>query len=252
LQDDTENRYLIVFEMKKLIIILFLFPILFISCKKDKSPVNPPQDTSALVARDALNYLMNDWYLWYQHMPQITVDDYTNPYDLLEALRYRPIDRWSFVADYDAYVAAMVTGTFVGHGIMIGLDATDKVRIMMIYNNSPLYSKGVRRGWIIKELNGTDLAQVILAGDYVTYNQLFGPATEGVTNTFLFETPAGKDSTISSTKASFTLNSVIVSDTLHLKSGITGHLVFDQFILPSAEELRNAFTYFALNNVTHW
>jgi carboxyl-terminal processing protease len=238
--------------MKKLIIILLLLPVLLTSCKKDKTitPTPPVQDTSALVARDALYGLMQEWYLWYNHMPVITLDNYTNPYDLLEALRYKPIDRWSFVADYDAYVAAMVTGSFIGHGIRLGLDASDKVRIVMIYNNSPLYAKGVRRGWIIKELNGTDLAQVILAGDYETYTQLFGPAQEGVTNTFLFQTPEGKDSTIISTKAQFTLNSVIVADTLHLKSGITGHLVFDQFIIPSSDELKSAFNYFATNNVT--
>jgi C-terminal processing protease CtpA/Prc len=45
------------------------------------------------------------------------------------------------------------------------------------------------------------------------------------------------------------LNTVIVADTLHLKSGITGHLVFDQFIPPSNQELLNAFTYFNENNI---
>jgi C-terminal processing protease CtpA/Prc len=34
-----------------------------------------------------------------------------------------------------------------------------------------------------------------------------------------------------------------------LKSGITGHLVFDQFITPSNQELQDAFTYFSQNNI---
>ena len=82
------------------------------------------------------------------------------------------------------------------------------------------------------------------------YNKLIGASTAGITNTFLFQTPQGKDSTIVSTKAAFTLNTVLVADTLHLKSGITGHLVFDQFIQPSNDELLTAFTYFSQNNIT--
>jgi C-terminal processing protease CtpA/Prc len=46
------------------------------------------------------------------------------------------------------------------------------------------------------------------------------------------------------------LNTVILADTLHLKSGITGHLVFDEFIPPSVQELQSAFTYFSQNNIT--
>ncbi len=113
----------------------------------------------------------------------------------------------------------------------------------------PLYSLGVRRGWIVKKLNDTDLAPIFIANDATAYNQLIGPSTASVTNTFLFQTPAGKDTTIVSTKAAFTLNTVILADTLHLKSGITGHLVFDQFIPPSKQELQTAFAYFSQNNI---
>ena len=41
--------------------------------------------------------------------------------NLLEAMRYKALDRWSFVADYDEFVA-MMQGDFVGHGFRIGLD----------------------------------------------------------------------------------------------------------------------------------
>ena len=42
---------------------------------------------------------------------------------------------------------------------------------------------------------------------------------------------------------------MILADTLHLKSGIAGHLVFDQFIPVSNQELLSAFTYFSQNNI---
>jgi len=219
-----------------------------LSCKKNSktSIVAPTADEEA---RDYLYDAMNEYYFWYNLMPTVVKTDYTNPYDLLEAMRYKTLDRWSFVETYDEYVAE-TTGTFVGHGISLGLDASNQVRIAEIYQGSPLYTSGVRRGWIVKKLNGTDLAPIFIARNGTAYNQLIGASTAGITNTFLFQTPAGKDTTISSTKTSFTLNTVIAADTLHLKSGITGHLVFDQFIPPSNAELYNAFSYFFANNIT--
>ncbi len=163
-------------------------------------------------------------------------------------MEYKTLDRWSFVETYNQYLAQN-TGSFVGHGISMGLDPSNQVRIAQIYHDSPLYSLGVRRGWIVKKLNNTDLAPIFIANNATAYNQLIGASSTSVTNTFLFQTPAGKDSTITSTKASFTLNTVILADTLHLKSGITGHLVFDEFIPPSIQELQSAFTYFSQNNI---
>jgi C-terminal processing protease CtpA/Prc len=42
---------------------------------------------------------------------------------------------------------------------------------------------------------------------------------------------------------------VLLYDTLHLSSGITGHLVFESFINPSRDELATAFAYFKANNI---
>ena len=217
----------------KRVFFLFLITLVFLtSCKKD---VTPSTSTNLLnqQARDALDSLMNEWYYWYKSLPVVTLSDYKDPYELMDALRYKQLDRWSFVADYDAFVASM-QGTFVGHGIRLGLDPSGKVRIVQIYNNSPMYFEGVRRGWIVKKLNGTDLSPIFISGDAAAYNQLIGPATAGISNTFLFQIPDGRDSTITSQKTTFTVNSVILNDTLHLTSGITGHLVFDEFIEPSS------------------
>jgi C-terminal processing protease CtpA/Prc len=234
--------------MKKLNILLFISILGFFSCKKDVAPavVTPTVDEAA---RDYLYDAMNQYYLWYNLMPVVVKENYKNPYDLLDAMEYKTLDRWSFVETYDQYLAQN-QGSFVGHGISLALDRTNQVRIAQIYNKSPLYALGVRRGWIVKKLNGTALAPIFLANDGAAYSQLIGPSQANISNTFLFQTPAGKDSTITSVKTSFTLNTVLIADTLHLKSGITGHLVFDEFIPPSNQELETAFSYFSQNNIT--
>lgn len=236
--------------MNKLIILLLALNIFFFSsCKKDDpEPAVPP--TADEIARDDLYNIMKSYYLWDKLMPVVVKENYTGPRELLEAMRYKKLDRWSYVQDYDDYLNQS-QAIFVGHGIRIGLDYNNKTRIVQIYNNSPMYALGVRRGWIIKKLNDTDLAPIFIAGDGEAYYNLIGPSTAGVTNKFLFETPEGKDSTITTTKATFKLNTVLYYDTLHLKTGITGHLVFEQFVEPSNAELETAFAFFKENNINN-
>lgn len=235
--------------MKKLLFILFTATIVFSSCKKDIPPDSTPAPTTDELARDYLYEVMNAIYLWYKEMPLVVKEDYKDPYELMKALKYEPLDRWSIVQTYDEFLA-FENGSYVGHGISIGLDQENKVRIAQIYNEAPLYANGVRRGWIVKKLNGTDLAPIFINRDTAASRLLIGPARIGVTNTFLFQIPDGRDSTITSTKSSFTVNTVIYFDTLNLKSGITGHMVFNQFIPPSINELETAFAFFSQNNIT--
>jgi carboxyl-terminal processing protease len=233
--------------MKKYLIIVLFISIVFASCKKEELPA----DTYTLEeeARDNLYKVMNSNYLWYKLMPVVVKEDYKDPYELLDAMVYKTLDRWSYAQDYNDYLAQS-KGSFSGHGIRIGLDnTTNKTMIAQIYNESPLYSLGVRRGWIIKKLNDVELAPIFINKDNAAYSALIGPSEAGITNKFLFQKPDGRDTTITTKKIDLTLNTVLLSDTLKLKSGITGHLVFDQFITPSNKELETAFKFFKQNNV---
>lgn len=234
--------------MKKLIIIVFIFLSLFSSCKKnDPEPVIVNELTDAM-ARDSLYYLMKQWYYWYDLMPSVKKEDYADPYKLLEAMRYQELDKWSFVADYNEFIAEM-QGEFVGHGIRIGLDSDLKARIAMIYSKSPLYAEGVRRGWIVKSVNGYDIAKILIDHDATAYNTAMGASTAGITNKFVFVKPDATEVEISSTKSSFIINSVLQYDTLKLSSGVTGYLAFESFIEPSPEELAVAFDFFNSCNI---
>jgi carboxyl-terminal processing protease len=233
-------------RISKLLLIVILTLSVFVSCKKDNPP---PADITPALARDTLYAIMNEWYYWNEVMPTVNKNDYADPYLLMDAMRYKPLDRWSFVADYNEFMAEM-QGSFVGHGFRIGLDEDNNARIVLIYKGSPLFDQGVRRGWIMKKINDTDVAPILISQDGEAYTNLIGPSEAGVTNKFLFKTPDGKDSTIMSTKTSFTLNSVILYDTLHLSTGITGHMVFESFIAPSENELADAFEYFKANGVS--
>jgi len=231
--------------MKKYILILSVLAVIFTSCEKN----NDEPDVTPAMARDTLYAIMDHFYYWYDKMPSVTVENYEDPYNLLEALRYRPYDKWSYIADYDEFLAQS-QGSFVGHGFKIGLGSDMTARVAMVFNKSELYAKGVRRGWIVKKINGVDIAPILISGNGKAYSDLIGPSEAGVTNQFVMIKPDGTEVSFSATKSTFTVNTVIHYDTLHLKSGIAGHLVFEEFINPSEEELRTAFKFFSENNAT--
>jgi carboxyl-terminal processing protease len=234
--------------MKRSFISVLIIISVFSSCKKD--PIPAGNVTVEEKARGVLYGLMNYWYYWSDVMPEVDTLDYADPYELMDAMRYKPLDRWSFVEDYDAFVA-YYAGSFVGHGFRIGVDAAGKARIVTIYNKSPLYAEGVRRGWIVKSINGYDIAAILISRDASAYSAAIGAAETGVINTFVFVKPTGTETTIVSAKQSFNVNSVLLYDTIRLSTGATaGHLVFDSFIEPSFEELSTAFAFFKQNNVS--
>ena len=200
-------------------------------------------------ARDGLYDLMKYAYLWYSSMPTVKLSDYGSPEEILEALRYKDRDRWSFVTDYESFMASM-QGTFVGHGIRMSLDNSKNVRVVSLYEGSDLWPMGVRRGWIILEINDTPIAPIFISGNDAAYDALMGPSTAGHTNKFLFKKPDGTTVTYSSTKSSFTINSVTAAKILDLTSGKTGYLSFETFIDPSEQELNEAFAVFKANNIT--
>jgi len=236
--------------MRKYIFFTVTILVLASSCRKEPLPVTDNNTTlTEAMARDSLYYLMNQWYYWYDLMPAVTKENYSDPYSLMDAMRYQTLDKWSFVADYNEFMAEM-QGTFVGHGFRIGLDDSDNARIAMIYSNSPLYALGVRRGWIVEKINDVDIAPILKSGNSTEYSNVIGPSTAGITNKFLFREPDNTEVTINSTKSTFQVNSVLLYDTLHLASGVTGHLVFESFIEPSEQELATAFAYFKTAGVT--
>ena len=233
--------------MKRIILITLLVIPLLSGCRKDPDPVD--EYTLEERARDGLYDLMKYAYLWYNAMPTVKISDYDGPEEILEALRYKTRDKWSFVTDYESFMASM-QGTFVGHGIRMSLDNSNNVRVVSLYDGSDLWPKGVRRGWIVREINDTPVAPIFISGDDAAYNSLMGPSTAGYTNKFLFQKPDGTTVTYSSTKSSFTINSVTAAKVLDLTSGKTGYLSFETFIDPSEQELNEAFADFKANNIT--
>jgi C-terminal processing protease CtpA/Prc len=211
--------------------ILILSGIFFLfvtGCEKDDPP--PSEE---IMARDHFYELMNEWYLWYDKMPDV----------LLEAMRYLPKDVYSYIMSKQEFDLRMIEGKYIGHGFSWGFDDNGIVRIIFVFKDSPLYDEGVRRGWIINKVNGTAIT-------IENRSTIFGDKTVGYENTIEFITAADSTVSITTAKKEIQKNSVLYYDTLHVNGTVTAHMVFQEFMQPSIEEFTEVFSFFNSTEAT--
>ncbi|MZP83370.1 MAG: hypothetical protein GT596_11715, partial [Bacteroidales bacterium] len=83
---------------------------LLVSCSKSDTSPN-------MEANKDLMSIMDDYYLWYDKMPSVKYENYYSPNELLEALRYRELDKWSYITTRQEIEAYYDDAQFIGFGI---------------------------------------------------------------------------------------------------------------------------------------
>jgi carboxyl-terminal processing protease len=220
-------------NLNKIFLLLLLASMTITSCKKDSSG-----DPVINAVNQGIDDLMKEVYLWNDHLPaSVDPSAYATPNDLMEALRYKVYDRWSTVLTRDEYNQYFVQGEMIGHGFMLGLDANNKIRIAFIYRNNQAYNLGVRRGWIITKINGTD------ATPSNAFN-LLGPATAGRVNTITFIKNDGTTTDLTLTKSVIAITPVVHYEVINQGNSRIGYMVFQDFIDTAKVELDEAFNNF--------
>lgn len=219
----------------QLIIITILASSAFIGCKKE-------EDTNLLVNRELMN-AMNAYYLWYDKMPAVNYADFPGPIELLDALMYKELDRWSYITTKQQLKAYYSAGEYIGFGIGLAFDASDQLWITFIFNESPLKPYGVDRGWRISAIDGTSPTPS-------NANSLFGPSTAGVTKTFTLLSPLSEVVTATVTKDALTMNTILADSVYTVNETKVGYFVLQSFIGPTVNELNQTFSRFISEGVT--
>ena len=111
-----------------------------------------------------------DWYLWNDLLPaNIDVNDYATPEDLVtEVTRTfgptdssgQPLDRFSFVNSAQADQQFFGEGRYEGFGFSHRTVATDDVRMVRVFADSPAGRGGLERGQRVLSLNGRTVADL--------------------------------------------------------------------------------------------
>lgn len=226
------------------LLILFIIPLS--NCeKKDEAKKDDDKTANDTIneIRDFTYELMQYWYFWQDKMPDINRTDYATAEEILEALRYTEKDRWSYITEKEEFQQYFEEGKYLGLGISLGWDHEDNLRLIFVFEDSPLREKGAKRGWKILEINGIPTSEIS------EWDNALGEDVAGEQVSFKFEDLNGKTVETTATKREITMNTVLHSEVLQLENKKAGYLVLKGFIGPTFDELDAAFNRFNQENI---
>ena len=199
--------------------------------------------------QDLYTYLKSD-YFWNDELPSsINLSSWDTMPDAMFGLR-APDDRFSFVLTNEEY-ADYVASVFFGFGFSHQYDAErGGLLIRYVFEQGSAYQQGLRRGDVITNVAGTDITE---SSDLST---LFGPNEQGVTVDVTFVTPDNGNGLVTETqftKSEIVANTVMATQVKNVTINDTvnkvGYLVFDSFKVSSEQELEDAFSELAEQNI---
>ncbi|MBS3807907.1 MAG: hypothetical protein KGY60_10420 [Bacteroidales bacterium] len=218
--------------------LVFLAMGMFFSCEEEKVERTDP----AKRYNESFYNLMEDMYLWYQHIPDVDPQDYDDVQALLEAIRYEE-DRWSYISSYQAFVQYYQEGAYVGYGFGYKWDETDSLRLTFVFDESPLQDAGITRSWAITKINGDEVAPS------QDISEKLGADEPGVENRFEFKGPQGQIVDTTFAKKELTMNTVLEDTVIDHNSSRVGYFVLKSFINKTPNELATVFDRFASENI---
>ena len=246
--------------MKKAAFSILMSLVMITSCQND---YHEPCDQIS-VNKKAYLY-MKEWYLWYEHLPEINIADYETLGDMLSALKYvdgdTVVDRFSYSVkkvDHDNYYA----GKRYGMGTSWKRDDDNRLFVTLVYPESPAGNAGLKRGQEILEINGYTVAEL---DENKLYNQehaddtgftaktdwdnVYNAEKKGeAVNIKLLENGADAiDTTVY--LDDYTMNSVLGTAIVDNGGVKTGYLNFKAFINSSKDELDEAFSFFKTEGI---
>lgn len=218
---------------------LYFLPIIVCvilhSCSKN-------DDDNILIVNKQIYNIMQDIYLWYEYVPTVNISLFDTPYELMDALRYKTLDKWSVVITKDEYEQYFKRGEVIGHGFLLGIDYSDRIRIAFVYTFTQAYDKGIRRSWIVNKIN-----DVTVTPDNVFV--LLGKSEIGIRNEIEFIIPEGDTVSHYLTKEVVDITPVLHHEILNIEDKKIGYMVFQDFIESATTDIDETFTSFINNNI---
>jgi carboxyl-terminal processing protease len=248
--------------MRTTIILLALSAIAF-SCKKKNDSDNTPAPgagsaTAEELLMDSVYLYSKEVYFWNDLIPAYSqfnprqykgANELSSAQNVMGAIRnLQPKDRYSFVTTIEES-DGIQTGEDKDYGFFVKAASIDVAApvdsvywfVNYVYDQSTAGTAGVKRGWIVNKIGGTQLGYDQSSANILN-NTFFGTATSAG---FEFIKPDKSTATVSLNKSSFTANSVLYKGVINSGSKKVGYLVFNQFFgQPSRIELADAFTLF--------
>lgn len=217
-------------QLLRLVALLVL--IVLVGCKKDEPDLD-------MLANEQLVEVMEEYYLWYDKMPAANYKLYPSPVELLDALIYKDLDRWSYISTKQEVDAYYNEAEYVGYGIGMGFDQQNNLWITFVFEDSPLAAFGADRGWRIGKINNTVVtpsnANSLLALPSATFSLIDPDNVEVIANV---------------SKRAVVMNTVLMDSVYDTSVGKVGYFVLKGFVGPTIDELDDIFDDFLTEGVS--
>lgn len=202
------------------------------------SAQNGPSNCSVVSQNLYVRDVLNDLYLWYDHLPAVNAATYSSPEAYLDAVRYRPIDNtYSYITSAASNDAFYSDSQFIGIGLSTQIVGSE-MRVLQVFDLSPALEAGLGRGHRITMINGRSVEELVTNGQIGT---AFGASAIGVQATVEFVTRTGERKQAEMTKRLVTIPTVSLTSVFEVDGRRVGYLFFRNFVRPSYAALDEAF-----------
>ena len=243
--------------MKKL---LFLFILLFVfACKDDIDDSVLVTTTENLEIEDFIYKVMNYWYLWQEDVPNLADNTFTNdkeytaflqsfnsPEALYQGLQFSA-DKFSYITnDYVAFLESQ-KGIALGNGMVFGLVRLSEGNseifgyVRYVLPDSDAKTKGIKRGDIFSHVNGVKLTDTNYLGLLFSNAPIYTIGLATISNSQI--TTTGESVALNNSQQ--TEQSVHIAKVIEYDGKKVGYLMYNGFIEPQEDNLREAFTTFS-------
>ncbi|RYY85805.1 MAG: hypothetical protein EOO15_16095 [Chitinophagaceae bacterium] len=230
---------------------------LLFSCKKTDLPANNLSPASPGAAPVSANYrdtaaaIAREVYLWNEQIPgSFNGNSFNDINSMMTSLRQYstesgfagPVDRWSFAvprSEWDNVSSGTSTGDF---GLSVFFRSSSDLRVKHVERESPAGRAGVRRGWRVLRINGSDNISTSNT-DFVVQNVFQSSNT-----TFTFVRPDNSQVTLNLAAAPYREHPIIKDTVLQEGGRKIGYFALNAFMGDSLEVavgIRNSFVRFA-------
>jgi carboxyl-terminal processing protease len=214
----------------------------------DSTPGSSGSDCSVGGENQQILTTMQSWYYWYSSLPSgVNPASYSSTSALLDALREKPDDRFSFITTQSADQAFYGAGQYVGYGLGFSLTAQNELRVLRVFAGSPAAQAGLARGDLITAINGTPVPTLV-SGNQL--NAALASPNPGATVTFTWTDTNQQSHTATLVSAVVTEPSVEKVSVVGARHEKVGYILFNSFITPSTGELDQAFAQLRSQGVT--
>ncbi|MCA9692815.1 MAG: PDZ domain-containing protein [Myxococcales bacterium] len=211
--------------------------------------VDGPADCSMPEQNEYVYDVLEKVYLWNDTLPprdSLDFEAFEGPEAVLNELRYRELDRWSYITEKEKSDALFDDGRFVGYGFSYKRD-DGKIRVSGVHDGSPADLAGLRRGDELVTINSFNIAQI---DQDEMWGDIFGPDEIGVESTIEIKDADGEQFTVTIARDWIDIITVPNVAVLDGEAGPVGYLTFGSFIGDAKDELDDAWDAFNDADIT--